>query len=131
MMGSNRQQCAPCKYQGRPCDEHCKLAPYFPISCYDEYVHAHRLFGIAKIKKITNMAGPNEKQVAAESMLFEGCAWAVDPVHGCTRIIRRLLEEIVHCEKELEIMNEQLRDFRQRDKGKRQIDVHQQSSQVK
>ncbi|OWM83143.1 hypothetical protein CDL15_Pgr011825 [Punica granatum] len=105
---SHHQTCAACRHQRRRCEGDCRLAPYFPLSRYEEYASAHRLFGLGNINKIMNSAAHCERQGAAESILAQGRAWNLDPVHGSTEIIRTLLEEIDRHEKELAVVNQHL-----------------------
>lgn len=113
--GPPSQACASCRHQRKRCDENCELAPYFPASRYREFLNAHKLFGVSNIVKLINAVEPHQRKETAESILMEGNLRSMDPVHGCLGIVRNLKSQIEYCEKELQLVNEQLAYFQQRE----------------
>ncbi|CAN8269373.1 unnamed protein product [Cochlearia groenlandica] len=49
---STNQACAACKYQRRKCASDCILAPYFPHDRHNQFLNAHKLYGVSNITKI-------------------------------------------------------------------------------
>lgn len=116
MEAGNPQACSSCKHQRKKCDETCELAPYFPANRYQEFQNAHRLFGVSNMLKIMNaVVEPHQRKAAAESILMEGNARRNDPVHGCLGIARILKSQIKFYEKQLDVVNQRLAFFRQRE----------------
>ncbi|KAK1311840.1 LOB domain-containing protein 27 [Acorus calamus] len=58
---NNNQSCAACKFQRRKCTADCPLAPYFPAENQRDFNHAHRLFGVANVLKITKNLDPIQR----------------------------------------------------------------------
>ncbi|XVF48996.1 hypothetical protein PTKIN_Ptkin03bG0233200 [Pterospermum kingtungense] len=118
--GENPHGCAACMHEGKSCEESCPLAPYFPSSRYDEFQNAYKHFGsLCNIVRIMDSVEPYQRQAAAESILFEGNARLIHPVHGCLGVVQSLQSIIGFYVSELEVVNKQLAFF------KGNIDQHQ------
>ncbi|KAG0493883.1 hypothetical protein HPP92_004877 [Vanilla planifolia] len=104
--------CASCKYQRRKCTNDCVLAPYFPAEKQQQFLNAHRLFGVSKILKIIDKVEPEQRQDAMRSIIFQSNARAQDPVGGCYRIILDLQHHIDVALAELQYVKHQIDIFR-------------------
>ncbi|KAF8393542.1 hypothetical protein HHK36_021786 [Tetracentron sinense] len=120
MSDQNIKACAACKYQRRKCHKNCVLAPYFPPCRGEDFVNAHRLFGVSNILKILNNVEPDQKQAAINSIIFEANARKKDPVSGCVGTLRKLIHQFDAIRSELDITNQQLSYCRQREQQKLQ-----------
>ncbi|CAN0853222.1 LOB domain-containing protein 12 [Linum grandiflorum] len=97
---NSRHKCAACKYQRRRCAEHCALYPYFPTNRTKEFTVAHAVFGVKNMTNILSDINLHvDRQKAVDSLVWEGRAWAEDPVNGPLGLFRKLERE----KKELEI----------------------------
>ncbi|XP_042500129.1 LOB domain-containing protein 22-like [Macadamia integrifolia] len=113
-MGSEGgQACAACKHQRRKCHKNCLLAPYFPSTRYQDFMNAHKLFGVSNITKILNQIQPDKRSEAIKSILIESKARKDDPMKGIVGIIDKLRYQIQLCEEELAFVNQKLSHYRQ------------------
>ncbi|KAK1298551.1 LOB domain-containing protein 27 [Acorus calamus] len=91
---NNNQSCAACKFQRRKCTADCPLAPYFPAENQRDFNHAHRLFGVANVLKITKNLDPIQRADAMRSIIYESTVHAMDPVFGCRGVTAHLQSQI-------------------------------------
>ncbi|KAJ4950945.1 hypothetical protein NE237_027777 [Protea cynaroides] len=111
------QACAACKHQRRKCSKQsCLLAPYFPVSEYQDFLNAQKLFGVSNITKILNQIEPDQRREAINSIVIESKARKDDPVKGIVGIINKLQSQIQLRERELAIVKQQLTYCQQREK---------------
>lgn len=105
--------CAACKYQRRRCKPDCPLSPYFPAERHQQFLNAHRLFGLKNICRVLkNMKSP-DRDVAIKSMIYEAEVRSVSPVQGCYGVVRQLSEQIAWFQNELNHIQERLEFYRQ------------------
>ncbi|KAM7493428.1 hypothetical protein LguiB_028037 [Lonicera macranthoides] len=102
------QACAACKYQRRRCAPSCTLAPYFPPERTNDFLNAHKLFGISKITKALVKVSPLARQNTIKCMVFEANVRSNDKVGGCYRIVCELQRRINYAEAELDLVLRQL-----------------------
>lgn len=113
--------CASCKQQRKKCDQACDMAPYFPANRFQEFQHAHKLFGMSNIVKLMHYVEPHQKRDTAESILMEARLRAEDPASGCLGIVKDLTSQIKSCEDELNAVNQQLAVIRERAQKKKKL----------
>lgn len=104
--------CAACKYQRRRCKPDCPLSPYFPAERHQQFLNAHRLFGLKNICKVLNNMKSPERDLAIKSMMYEADVRSVSPVQGCYGVVRQLTEQIAWSLNELNHLQEQLEFYR-------------------
>ncbi|KAK1375940.1 LOB domain-containing protein [Heracleum sosnowskyi] len=102
------QACAACKYQRRKCAPDCILAPYFPHDRQQQFLNAHKLFGVSNITKIIRYLDQPDKDEAMRTIIYQSDVRANDPVGGCYRIIRELQRQIEYNRAELQLVLHQL-----------------------
>nr|DAD44419.1 TPA_asm: hypothetical protein HUJ06_002649 [Nelumbo nucifera] len=107
--------CAVCKHQRKKCEKDCPLAPYFPANRYQDFLNVHKLFGVGNIIKLLKDIEPHQRKAAVESILFEAKARKNDPVLGCSGIATRLMSQLDSYKRELQMVNQQLAYYRQRE----------------
>ncbi|GLT75927.1 hypothetical protein SLA2020_476170 [Shorea laevis] len=100
--------CAACKYHRRKCEPNCPLATYFPAHLHNDFLHAHRLFGVSNIVKMTANLQPHEKNIAMTSIIYQANVRAIDPVGGCYRIICDLQRQIDFAAAQLQMVRTQI-----------------------
>ncbi|GKV00135.1 hypothetical protein SLEP1_g12877 [Rubroshorea leprosula] len=100
--------CAACKYHRRKCEPNCPLAPYFPAHLHNDFLHAHRLFGVSNIVKMTANLQPHQKNIAMTSIIYQANVRAIDPVGGCYRIICDLQRQIDFAAAQLQMVRTQI-----------------------
>ncbi|KAL5579488.1 hypothetical protein UlMin_011930 [Ulmus minor] len=105
---ANAQACAACKYRRSKCAPDCVLAPYFPHHTQNQFLNAHKLFGVKNITKLIKNLQQPIKDEAIRAIIFQSNARANDPVGGCYRIICDLQRQIEYNKAELEIVLHQL-----------------------
>ncbi|KAI0491949.1 hypothetical protein KFK09_026212 [Dendrobium nobile] len=91
---SSSPACAACRYQRRKCSPNCLLAPFFPADKPQNFINAHRLFGLSKIVKTLNSLDENSRPEAIRSIIFQSNTRAQDPAGGCYRIVLQLQDNI-------------------------------------
>ncbi|XP_054791687.1 LOB domain-containing protein 27-like [Prosopis cineraria] len=113
--GGSNKACAACKYQRRRCTKECPLAPYFPADQPKKFSNAHRLFGVANIKKILDQVEPRKRDEAMTSIIFESDMREKFPVLGCLGLtwnynnqILAAMEELRYLKLRLAIHKQQL-----------------------
>ncbi|XP_048495837.1 LOB domain-containing protein 22-like [Beta vulgaris subsp. vulgaris] len=94
--------CASCRFQRRRCVPDCALAPYFPAHQAQQFLNAHRLFGVNNIIKILSSVPPYAQDDAMTSLIYSANVRAYDPVGGCTHIVRLLMAQIAYYEEQLQ-----------------------------
>ncbi|KAI4337143.1 hypothetical protein L6164_015592 [Bauhinia variegata] len=106
--------CAPCRHQRRRCPSNCPLAPYFPADQEQDFLNAHKLFGVGNILKIIQACQNSEqKRMAAQTMKWEANRRAdVDPVYGSAGIVWDFCQKIQSCQLELHSLLHQLALYR-------------------
>ncbi|KAL1829277.1 hypothetical protein ACET3Z_007689 [Daucus carota] len=105
---NGNQACAACKYQRRKCAPDCILAPYFPHDRQQQFLNAHKLFGVSNITKIIRYLDQPDKDEAMRTIIYQSDVRANDPVGGCYRIIRELQRQIEYNRAELQLVLHQL-----------------------
>ncbi|KAA8521274.1 hypothetical protein F0562_011980 [Nyssa sinensis] len=105
---SGSKACAACKYQRRKCAPDCALAPHFPADKQNQFLNAHKLFGVSNIMKVINSLQPCHKETAVKCMIFHADVRAADPVGGCFRVIQELQRQIGRGKAELDLVLQQL-----------------------
>lgn len=105
---NTNQACAACKYQRRKCAPDCILAPYFPHHRQQQFLNAHKLFGVSNITKIIRFLDQPHKDEAMRTIIYQSDVRANDPVGGCYRIIRELQRQIQYNRAELHLVLHQL-----------------------
>ncbi|XP_061371101.1 LOB domain-containing protein 22-like [Gastrolobium bilobum] len=110
MNGSISQACSACKYQRRKCGPDCILAPYFPHDHQRQFLNAHKLFGVGKIKNIIEPLDTKDRDIAMNTIIFQSDIRATDPVGGCYRHIQHLQSQIEYYKAELQLVLQHL-DF--------------------
>ncbi|KAI9121399.1 hypothetical protein K1719_008432 [Acacia pycnantha] len=112
--GGSNKACAACKYQRRRCSKECALAPYFPSDQPKKFINAHRLFGVANIKKILDQVEPSLRDECMTSIVFESNMREQFRVMGCLGMIcdynKRVLaatEELNHIHLKLSVYRNQ------------------------
>lgn len=105
---NGNQACAACKYQRRKCAPDCILAPYFPHDRQQQFLNAHKLFGVSNITKIIRFLHQPDKDEAMRTIIYQSDVRANDPVGGCYRIIRELQRQIEYNRAELQLVLHQL-----------------------
>ncbi|XP_042485382.1 LOB domain-containing protein 24-like [Macadamia integrifolia] len=123
-VNGGEKACAACKHQLRSkCHKNCILAPYFPISQYQDFMIVKKLFGVDSLTRILNEIEPDQRKEAIKSMVIESKARKDDPVEGIVGIINKLQTQIQSCENELAIVNQQLSYCKQREQLQSQDEV--------
>ncbi|KDP34093.1 hypothetical protein JCGZ_07664 [Jatropha curcas] len=103
------QACAACKFQRRKCTPDCLLAPHFPSNRQQDFLNAHKLFGVKNIlKTLKDLNSFEIRKAAARSIIFHSNARASDPVGGCYRIISNLKTQILYLQQELNLVKQQI-----------------------
>lgn len=105
---SASQACAACKYQRRKCAPNCTLAPYFPPDRTNDFLNAHKLFGISKITKALAKVSPLARHNMIKCMVFEANTRSNDKLGGCYGIVCELQRRINYAEAELDLVLGQL-----------------------
>lgn len=111
--GGTSQACAACRYQRRKCNTDCPLAPYFPPEKPEQFLNAHRLFGVSNILKILKQLNPEQKLEAMQSIVYQANMRERYPVHGCQGVIYRLQLAVHEHQQALDAVNAQLAICRQ------------------
>ncbi|CAB4296659.1 unnamed protein product [Prunus armeniaca] len=106
------QTCAACRFQRKKCTQDCLMAPYFPATRFQQFLNAHKLFGVGKITKTLNSVSPQQRSSAMYSVKAEAEYRSRDPVGGCYNEIKSLLWKIRTTEDELQHVHSQLCMFR-------------------
>ncbi|KAK9131161.1 hypothetical protein Sjap_011648 [Stephania japonica] len=115
---SSHPACAACRYQRRKCTPECLLAKHFPPDRQEEFLNAHKLFGVSNIVKTIKLiraAGnrpPSDVDEAMKTMIYQSNVRAADPVGGCCRVIWDLQQQIDMHAAELSHVRRQLAFFR-------------------
>lgn len=112
--GGTNKACAACKYQRRRCSKDCPLSPYFPADQTKRFSNAHRLFGVANIKRILKEVDPKQKDEAMKSIIFESDMRAQYPVTGCLGIIWNYNNQILNAMQELRYLKMRLAIYKER-----------------
>ncbi|XP_012570417.1 uncharacterized protein [Cicer arietinum] len=106
------QACAACKYQRRKCGPTCILAPYFPHDRQQQFLNAHKLFGVGKITNMIKNVPPNLRGATMSTIMYQSDLRALDPVGGCYGQIQQLQSQIEFFNSELLFTLQQLALFR-------------------
>ncbi|XP_057976115.1 LOB domain-containing protein 7-like [Malania oleifera] len=106
------QACAACKHQRRKCVPDCMLAPFFPHYRHQEFLNAHRLFGVSNIIKIIRHMSLPDRRIAMRTIMYQSDARAADPVGGCLQIVHNLHHRIQLATAELRLVLQYLNHFR-------------------
>ncbi|KAL2896808.1 LOB domain-containing protein 22 [Bienertia sinuspersici] len=104
--------CAACRYFRRRCPPNCRLAPYFPPQKHQEFINAHKLYGVSLIIRTLNSVPPHLRDDAMTSIIYSANARARDPVGGCKRILHSLLAQIKFYQAQLDLVQAQNFYFR-------------------
>ncbi|KAL5808875.1 hypothetical protein ACOSQ3_029566 [Xanthoceras sorbifolium] len=110
--GGSKQACAACKHQRRRCADNCPLAPYFPADQHQNFLNAHRLFGIGNIMRVLRQVPEDQRQDAVKSIIFESNQRALNPVVGCWGVVLQFRRQFQAAVEELHKVNAQLAVFR-------------------
>lgn len=113
------EPCAYCKAQrkaAKDCGPLCEMAPYFPAEKLEDFKNAQSLFGVKNIKKMLEEVeeGP-DRQIAADSILFEGNMRWAHPQLGSYGIMTEQRRELAERMKELNFINKLLSDCKKMD----------------
>ncbi|KAK4834277.1 hypothetical protein QYF36_020138 [Acer negundo] len=115
--GCSKQACAVCKHQRRKCANNCVFAPYFPADQQQDFMNAHRFFGVGNIMRLLKEVPEDQRQDTVKSIIYESNLRALNPVlgsWGVTLQYQRLFQATVE---ELHQVREKLAIFR----GKQQF----------
>ncbi|CAF2139670.1 unnamed protein product [Brassica rapa] len=104
---SSATACAACKYQRKKCTEHCILAPYFPQEKQNQFLNAHKLFGVSNITKFIKGVEECQRDIAMTNLMFHANARARDPVWGVCKIMLDLKNQIACTQAELNLIHQQ------------------------
>ncbi|XP_027343425.1 LOB domain-containing protein 22-like [Abrus precatorius] len=104
----NTQACAACKFQRKKCGTNCILAPYFPHDRQNQFLNAHRLFGVGRITNMLKILDPQHRDIAANTIIYQSDMRAKDPAGGCYRQIHQLQSQIEYTEAELHLILQHL-----------------------
>ncbi|XP_045792153.1 LOB domain-containing protein 9-like [Trifolium pratense] len=96
----------------RRCPPDCEFGQYFPANRNEDFQKAIKLFGLSHILRIMRSVEPNERQAAADSILFEGSVWRFYPQSGLLRYELELVNTISSSLRELQIANQLLAFFK-------------------
>ncbi|XP_027368343.1 LOB domain-containing protein 22-like [Abrus precatorius] len=107
-----KDACAACRFQRRRCGTHCILSSYFPNDRQDQFINAHRLFGVGRITNMLKTLDPQNRDAAASAIIYESDMRAIDPVGGCHRVIQQLQSQIESTEAELHLVRQNLAFFK-------------------
>ncbi|XP_028778684.1 LOB domain-containing protein 22-like [Neltuma alba] len=111
--GGSNKACAACKFQRRRCSKECPLAPYFPSDQPKKFSNAHRLFGVANIKKILELVEPRQRDEAMKSIIFESDMREQFPVLGCLGVIWSYNDQILAAMEELRYLKTRLAVYKE------------------
>ncbi|XP_027368344.1 LOB domain-containing protein 22-like [Abrus precatorius] len=109
---NNTQACAACRFQRRRCGSNCVLAPYFPHDRQNQFLNAHRLFGVGRITNMLKTLDPQNRDIAASTIIYQSDMRAIDPVGGCYSLIHHLQSQIESTEAELHLVLQHLASFK-------------------
>ncbi|GLJ17626.1 hypothetical protein SUGI_0306940 [Cryptomeria japonica] len=116
MAARNYKPCASCKKHWKKCSESCIMVPHFPSTDPNKFALVHRVFGTSHVLKTLQGIEDCERGDAVNSMVREARARVEGPVHGCTKTIHQLREQIAELEVRLAAMQEEVSSLRlQRD----------------
>ncbi|GLJ17627.1 hypothetical protein SUGI_0306970 [Cryptomeria japonica] len=116
MAARNYKPCASCKKHRKKCSESCIMAPHFPSTDPNKFAVVHTVFGTSHILKTLQGIEDSQRGDAVNSMVMEARARVEDPVHGSTRTVHQLQEQIAELEVRLAAMQEEVSSLRlQRD----------------
>ncbi|CAF1909879.1 hypothetical protein Bca4012_050156 [Brassica carinata] len=104
---SSTTACAACKYQRKKCTEHCILARYFPQEKQNQFLNAHKLFGVSNITKFIKGVEECQRDIAMNNLIFHANARARDPVWGVCKIMLDLKHQIACTQAELNLVHHQ------------------------
>ncbi|KAK3227791.1 hypothetical protein Dsin_007653 [Dipteronia sinensis] len=85
--GGSKQACAVCKHQRRKCVNNCSFASYFPADQQQDFVNAHRFFGVGNIMRILKEVPEDQRQDTVKSIIYESNLRALNPVLGSWGVI--------------------------------------------
>ncbi|KAK0584059.1 hypothetical protein LWI29_007025 [Acer saccharum] len=85
--GCSKQACAVCKHQRRKCANNCFFAPYFPADQQQDFVNAHRFFGVGIIMRLLKEVPEDQRQDTVKSIIYESNLRALNPVLGSWGVI--------------------------------------------
>jgi hypothetical protein len=102
------QACAACKYQRRKCGPTCILAPYFPHDRQQQFINAHKLFGVGKITNMIKNVPPQLRDTTMATIMFQSDMRAKDPVGGCYRYLQHLQSQYEFLEAELDLTRQHI-----------------------
>ncbi|WJX69791.1 hypothetical protein P8452_53974 [Trifolium repens] len=102
------QACAACKYQRRKCGPTCILAPYFPHDRQQQFINAHKLFGVGKITNMIKNVPPQLRDTTMATIMFQSDMRAKDPVGGCYRYLQTLQSQYDFLEAELDLTRQHI-----------------------
>ncbi|GLJ17631.1 hypothetical protein SUGI_0307030 [Cryptomeria japonica] len=108
MATQNSKPCASCKKHRKKCSESCVLAPYFPSTDPKKFALVQRVFGTSHVIKTLQGIEDYQRGDAVNSMVMEARARVEDPVHGCTRTVHQLQQQIAELEVRLAAMQEEV-----------------------
>ncbi|KAJ4909403.1 LOB domain-containing protein 7 [Raphanus sativus] len=105
---SSATACAACKYQRKKCTENCILARYFAQEKQNQFLNAHKLFGVSNITKFIKGVEECQRDVAMNNLIFHANARARDPVLGVFKIMLDLKHQIACAQAELNFLHQKL-----------------------
>lgn len=108
LSGGSTTACAACKYQRKKCKKNCLLAPYFPQDRTNQFLNAHKLFGVSNITKMLKGIEESQRDIAMENLIYHANARALDPVGGVYRTICDLKRKIEIVQAELNFTRQQI-----------------------
>ncbi|TXG59026.1 hypothetical protein EZV62_016855 [Acer yangbiense] len=85
--GCSKQACAVCRHQRRKCANNCVFAPYFPADQQQDFVNAHRFFGVGNIMRLMKEVPEDQRQDTVKSIIYESNLRALNPVLGSWGVI--------------------------------------------
>ncbi|KAG2313233.1 hypothetical protein Bca52824_024790 [Brassica carinata] len=105
---SSATACAACKFQRKKCTENCILARYFPQEKQNQFLNAHKVFGVSNITKFIRGVEERQRDVAMNNLIFHANARARDPVLGVCKIMLDLKHKIACAQAELNFHHQKL-----------------------
>lgn len=100
--------CAACKFLKRRCSPTCLFAPYFRSDDPKKFAKVHKVFGASNVAKILVEVPENQRDDAANSLVYEAEARLRDPVYGCIGAIALLQRKTVELQQELTVARTRL-----------------------
>ncbi|XP_074573642.1 LOB domain-containing protein 6-like [Curcuma longa] len=101
MSTHSHSSCAACKCLRRKCTPECVFAPHFPPDNPEKFTYVHKVFGASNVGKILRDLPPSQRELAANSLAYEGQARMQDPIYGCVAHISFLHQNLNYVQRQL------------------------------